>query len=289
MIAGEPAPSVVWAAPVALTPAVSSTLMKTVARWLGSTALSGLVSSVTLLAAGPGAPRDDLVWLKSQGTLLFEDSFEREETGTGLKDIGNGWENATADRAKGIKQADLDQGILKVNSATKEAGHMSHIHHDAGFRNGGVYLRFRFPESAKGVRLQVGFVDREVSSSIHAGHLCYAFVSEDSVLLKDSGTGFHSLAIQKRIEEGKKANSGKMPEEIAAFLKSKEVTVPWKGDREWHDLVLVTDGDAMRLSIDGKLLKEFRSEGFAHPAKRWVSLLSANSFWVDDVKVWKVN
>lgn len=263
--------------------------MNTVPRMPCSAALFGLVLSVTILAGAPEAPRDDLVWLKSKGTLLFEDSFEREETGTGLKDIGNGWENATAERAKGIKQADLDQGILKVNSATKEAGHMAHLHHDAGFRDGGVYLRFRFAEPAKGVRLQVGFVDRAVSSTIHAGHLCYAFVSEDSILLKDSGTGFHSLAVQKRIEEGKKATGGKMPEEIAAFLKSKEVTVPWKGDREWHDLVLVTEGNAMRISIDGKLLKEFRSEGFAHSAKRWVSLLSANSFWVDDVKVWKVN
>ena len=32
---------------------------------------------------------------------------------------------------------------------------MAHLHHDAGFRDGGVYLRFRFPEPAKGVRLQV--------------------------------------------------------------------------------------------------------------------------------------
>jgi hypothetical protein len=250
-------------------------------------ALAGFFFSETALAESAASSRDDLAWLKTKGTLLFEDSFEREETGTGLKDIGNGWENATADRVKGIKQADLDQGILKVNSATKEAGHMSHIHHDAGFTDGGVYLRYRLPGSVKGYRLQVGFVDREVSSTIHAGHLCYAFLSEDSIMLKDSGTGFHSLEVQKRIEAGKKA-TGKMPEDIAALLKTKESTVPWKTDQGWHDLVLVTEGDEMRLSIDGKLVHQFKSAGFAHPAKRWVSLLTANAYWVDEVKVWKV-
>ena len=259
-----------------------------------STRLWWPLAAAALLALTPctqaesaNSTRDDLAWLQSKGTLLFEDSFNREETGNGLKDLGNGWESATADRVKHVKQADLDEGILKVNSATQEARHGAHIHHDAGFTDGGVYLRFKFPGSMKGVRLQVGFVDREVSSTVHAGHLCYAFLSEDSILLKDSKTGFHSLELQKRIEEGKKA-TGKVPEEITALLKTKEVTFPWKGDQEWHDLVLVTEGDAMRLSIDGKLLKEFHSEGFAHPMKRWVSLLSANSFWVDEVKVWKV-
>jgi len=31
-----------------------------------------------------------------------------------------------------LKQADLDGGVLKAASATKEAGHAAHIHHEAG-------------------------------------------------------------------------------------------------------------------------------------------------------------
>ena len=57
---------------------------------------------------------------------------------------------------------------------------------------------------------------------------------------------------------------------------------------DWHDLVLVTEGDELRLSIDGNPLAKHRSEGFAHPMKRWFSFLTPSTVWIDDVKVWKV-
>jgi hypothetical protein len=105
------------------------------------------------------------VSLRSKGTLLFHDAFEREETGTGLEDIGNCWESATADRVPQIQQADLDAGILKVSSATEQAQPAAHIHHDAGFAAGGVVGRFRFPELNRRQALQLGFVDRELKGS----------------------------------------------------------------------------------------------------------------------------
>jgi hypothetical protein len=52
--------------------------------------------------------------------------------------------------------------------------------------------------------------------------------------------------------------------------------------------VLVTEGDEMRVMLDGKPLGSHRSEGFAHPMKRWFSLLMNPSAWIDDVKVYKV-
>jgi len=256
-------------------------------RAFASFAAIALILSAASIHAATAGLSGDLVWLKSKGTLLFEDSFDRDETGNGAKAIGNGWNSATADRVPHLKQADIDDGVLKVNSATKEAGHAIHLHHDAGFQDGGVYLRFRLPGIVKGYRLQVGFVDREVNATVHAGHLGYAFLSQDSILLKDSKTGFHSLDVQRRITEGKK-NSGKMPEDVAALLRNRESQVSWQADEAWHDLLLVTEGDVMRLSIDGRLVHEFASPGFAHAMKRWVSLLSSNSFWVDDEKVWRV-
>jgi hypothetical protein len=44
----------------------------------------------------------------------------------------------------------------------------------------------------------------------------------------------------------------------------------------------------MRLSLDGKVLAHHRSEGFAHPMKRWFSFLAPSTVWIDDVKIWKV-
>ena len=52
--------------------------------------------------------------------------------------------------------------------------------------------------------------------------------------------------------------------------------------------MLVTEGDEMRVTLDGKPLGSHRSEGFAHPMKRWFSLLMNPSAWVDEVEAWKV-
>jgi hypothetical protein len=51
---------------------------------------------------------------------------------------------------------------------------------------------------------------------------------------------------------------------------------------------LITVGDEMRLTLDGKLIAKHRSEGFAHPMKRWFSFLIPNTVWIDDVKIWKI-
>ncbi|MCX6919294.1 MAG: hypothetical protein NTX41_08345 [Verrucomicrobia bacterium] len=243
-------------------------------------ALLACLMAVSLAAA------DDTAWLKSKGTLLFHDAFERDETGNGLKGIGNGWESATADRVPEIKQADLDAGILKVASATKEAGHAAHIHHDAGFTDGGVVIRFKFPGLNKSEGLQLGFVDREVKD-IHAGHLCYAILSQSNVTLIDHKTGVMNLAIRKQREEATAKKTNVTPD-LEALLKTKQVVTPLKADTEWHELSLVTEGDEMRCSLDGKVVARHRSEGFAHPMKRWLSFLVGSTVWIDDVKIYKV-
>ena len=82
---------------------------------------------------------DDAAWLRDKGTLIFKDTFDREEDGNLAAAIGNGWNSATANRVPQIKQADLDGGVLKVTSAV-EAGHQAHIHHEAGFEDGGAIV-----------------------------------------------------------------------------------------------------------------------------------------------------
>jgi hypothetical protein len=229
---------------------------------------------------------DDAAWLQTKGALLFHDAFEREETGNGLKDIGNGWESATADRVPHIKQADLDTGILKIASATKEAGHAAHIHHDAGFTDGGVIVRFKFPGVNSAEGLQLGFVDRELKG-VHAGHLCYAIISQSNVTLIDHKTGVMNLEIRKQREAATAAKT-KVSPELETLLKTKQLVAPLKADTEWHELTLVTEGDEMRFSLDGKLAAAHRSEGFAHEMKRWFSFLASSTVWIDDVKVYKV-
>ncbi|MEI6241422.1 MAG: hypothetical protein WCR51_13625, partial [Planctomycetia bacterium] len=63
-------------------------------------------AALLLVAFASAAMADDAAWLKS-GTLIFEDSFDREEDGNLAGAIGNGWNSATADRVPDVKQADL--------------------------------------------------------------------------------------------------------------------------------------------------------------------------------------
>ncbi|MBU6300190.1 MAG: hypothetical protein KGS60_01440 [Verrucomicrobia bacterium] len=230
--------------------------------------------------------RSDRVWLETAGTLLFHDSFDREEEGNLAKAVGNGWNSATADRVPAIKQADLDKGVLKIASASKEAGHAAHIHHEAGFADGGVVVKFKFPGLTKGESLQLGFVDRE-TKGIHAGHLGYALLGGGSAMLIDHKTGVMQLEIRAR-RQGYLDRKEPLPPDLDALLKSKQTVVPWKSDEKWHELTLVTEGDEMRLSLDGKPVARHRSEGFAHPVKRWFSFLVPNTVWIEDVKIYKV-
>lgn len=229
---------------------------------------------------------DDAAWLTKQGSLIFQDTFEREEDGNLAKAIGNGWNSATADRVPHLKMADLDKGILKVASASKEAGHAAHIHHEAGFTDGGVIVRFRFPGENKDESLQLGFVDRE-TKGVHAGHLCYAMLSRGNLALADYKTGVMDLAIRAR-RQPYLDRKEPLPADLDALLKTKQISLPWKSDDEWHELVLVTEGDEMRLTIDGKEVASHRSEGFAHPMKRWFSFLIPSTVWIDEVKIYRV-
>ncbi len=230
--------------------------------------------------------RDTPAWLESRATLIFHDDFEREESGNLAAALGNGWNSATADRVPAIKQADLDGGILKIASATREAGHAAHIHHEAGFTDGAAVVRFRFPGLGDGESLQLGFVDRE-TKGVHAGHLCYAVLGAGKATLMDSKTGVMNLEIRQR-RQGYLDRKEKLPADLEALLKTKSSSVPWRADHEWHELVLVTVGDEMRLSIDGQLVLSHRSEGYAHPMKRWFSFLVPGTVWIDDVKIWKL-
>jgi hypothetical protein len=125
------------------------------------------------------------------------------------------------------------------------------------------------------------------TKGIHAGHLCYGVLSQSNIALMDSKTGVMNLEIRKRRQEYLDRKE-KLPAYLEALLKTKQFIVPWKADTDWHELVLVTEADELRLSIDGKLLAHHRSEGFAHPMKRWFSFLVNNTVWIDDVKIWKV-
>ena len=150
----------------------------------------------------------------------------------------------------------------------------------------GVWVRFRFPGLQAGETLQFGFVDREMPG-VHAGHLAHGILAPGSIPLIDQKTGVMKLGLRARRQEmlGRKEP---MPPDLEALLKSRQKIPSWKSDTKWQDLLVVTEGDEMRLSLDGKLMVRHGSEGLAHPVKRWFSFLVSRTVWIDDVKIWRV-
>jgi len=53
----------------------------------------------------------------------------------------------------------------------------------------------------------------------------------------------------------------------------------------WHDLLITIRSETASVSIGGKPVASFSSEGVAHPTKRVVRLVVSRQAWVDDLKV----
>jgi len=235
-----------------------------------------LLSMLLVCQSAIAASDEDLV--KSQGTLLFEDHFDRDEPSADKEAIGNGWTSNSAWRAKGKKQVDLADGVMKVTRAA-EADHGVAIFHDTALQDGAVQLKFKL---GAGDDLGIDFVDRECKT-VHAGHLCMARATLKRVSLRDSKTGAMDLKIQERRLKGDKSP------ELAALLKTKSAEFPVElNANDWHQILVVVQGDVMRVTLDGKPIGQLKSEGIAHPTKRMITLAVIKSAEVDDVKVWKL-
>lgn len=228
--------------------------------------------------AAPVLAADDAAMVKSRGTLLLEDDFDRDESTPDKEQIGGGWTSNSAWRAKGQKQVDLDGGAMHVTRA-RVADHGVAIFHDVAFQDGAVQLRFKL---GPGDDLGVDFVDRQLKT-VHAGHLCIARVTLKGVTLTDSKTGGMDNKIRERRQAGDKSP------ELAKLLKSKTANFPLTLEPDtWHTLLVVVEGDVMRATVNGKPAGQFRSEGIAHPTKRMITLAVNKSAGVDDVKVWRL-
>lgn len=130
-----------------------------------------------------------------------------------------------------------------------------------------VKVKFRFV-SDKAKSFNVWFDDKNYKGS-HAGHICQATISPTGVNLADAKTGGFDLT--GGLYDRKKA--GQLTDDEKKMLASKQKRVPSKislGD--WHDLVVQTEGDTIRVTVDGKDAGSFSSPGITHETKSLVSL-----------------
>ncbi len=218
-----------------------------------------------------------IIFAEDRGTLIFEDDFERNESQETKDEIGKGWGSNSRWRAAGNKQVDLKNGAMYI-FMHKDADHAVSVTHPAEFRDGAIELRFML-EDAKD-SLGLNFADLKYKK-VHAGHLFLAKVNTRNVELTDLKTGNMDL----KTRELRKAK--KVPPALQELLKTKRKRFPHKlKTGKWYTLLVDVTGDTMTVSIDGKKVGAFSSEGIAHPTKRTLRLSVPKNAVVDDVKIY---
>ena len=130
-----------------------------------------------------------------------------------------------------------------------------------------VSVKFRFV-SEKAKSFNVWFDDKDFKGS-HAGHICSVSVSPAAVNIGDAKTG----NFRNDIYEKKKTVPPTLTAEDKAMLATKNKSLPVKFTlQDWHTLAITTKNDEIAVSIDGKAVGAFKSEGVGHDHKTLVSL-----------------
>ncbi len=214
-----------------------------------------------------------------QGTLIFEDDFERSESQEKTDEPGQGWGTNSKSRAKGNKQVDLRNGAMYI-STHPEADHAASVTHAAEFTNGTVRLRFMLEDEKDSLGLN--FADPQCTE-VHAGHLFAARVSTKDVLLQDLKTGNMRLDIR----EARQAKQPLSDEQQAALVGKNRTTPHRLTAGQWYTVEATIQGDKLTVAIDGQPIASHTSPGIGHPTKRMLRLAVPRNAVVDDVKIWR--
>ncbi|SKB00911.1 hypothetical protein SAMN02745166_03252 [Prosthecobacter debontii] len=159
-----------------------------------------------------------------------------------------------------------DGVLVGITAPTSDHSAVDNIKFD-GEKDLQVSVKFKFV-SDKAKSFNVWFDDKNYKGS-HAGHICQATISPTSVNLADAKTGGFDLT--GGLYDRKKANQLTADEKKMLASKAKRLPVKLSLE-EWHTLVVETQGDELLVSIDGKDVGSFKSEGIAHDTKSLVSL-----------------
>ncbi len=213
------------------------------------------------------------------GKLIFSDDFERNESQEVKDEVGNGWKTNSASRAGGNKQVDLKDGAMRIY-IHETADHGVSVTHPAEFRDGRVEIKFMLEHEKDSLGLN--FADQQYKK-VWAGHLFKVIIGLKQTELADLKTGVMDL----KIREARKAKTVTAAQQ--KMLKTKSKRIPHKLEKgKWYTAVAKIVGDKLSVSIDGKEVGSFSSEGIAHPTKRMLRLAIHRNVVVDDLKIYSM-
>lgn len=196
------------------------------------------------------------VFAEDLGKLVFEDTFNRNETQEEKDEVGNGWTtNADKPWSKGKKQADLRDGALYVTPADgKQSGLL--VIRPADFRDGTIQFRFQLPNATDQIGLMVA--DKNLKN-VHAGHVMNVWMHPGRVKVSDMLNGSYAPEIYKR------RKAGQLTKEDKAQIAASGRTFPAPIEvQKWHSVTITTMNDRLTVQIDGQQVGRFSSPSFAH-------------------------
>jgi hypothetical protein len=185
--------------------------------------------------------------------LIFRDDFTAEG-------FGKAWGH--------YKSSSIVKGgvLVGITAPTSDHSAVDHIRIE-GERDLEVSVKFRFvSDKAKG--FNVWFDDKNYKGS-HAGHICQASISPKGINISDAKTGGFNL--EGGLYDRKKANQLTADEKTMIASKAKSFPVKLTL-QDWHTLTVQTDGDELKVILDGTPAGSFKSPGIQHETKSLISL-----------------
>lgn len=231
-----------------------------------------LITAAAFAADLPAIPAESIAKKKE---LLFSDDFEGAEPAKVWHKVvptfavEKGTLKGTQTRDKSIPAAD-GKPAVQAHAAVHGL--------EIPTRDSVVEVKIRLEGATM---VSVEFDDRKYTGA-HYGHLCLAQVRTNGVTIVDQRDG----SMRNDIYEMSKDPDKKA--ERAALLKGRQVTYPAKVESGiWHDLVVETVGDTMRVTLDGKPAAFLKSSGIGHATKSKIELgVGGKDGFFDDIKVW---
>ena len=211
------------------------------------------------------------------GALVFEDSFERNESREDEEEVGSDWITSTEAHVPGRKQADLRDGYLFIEKHEKAPNGVS-LRHAFPFRDGTIEMKVKFNDSRDALGINLADYDEKSSGA----QLAEAVLKPSGIRMEDLKTGQANL----NIKVAKKRNALTDEQKAALLAKRKEFPHPLSVE-EWHHVVITVSGDQVRCMIDGEEVGSLRSPGIAHETKTWVRLHVHRSICIDEVRFWR--
>ena len=231
------------------------------------------ITAASVAAAGlPQVPAEPIAIKKD---LLFSDDFSAATPAAAWHKVVPTF-TFEEGALKGVQTREKD--VVSADGKSTNKAHAA-VHGLAiPTRDSVVECRIKFDGATM---IDVEFDDRAYTNS-HYGHLCRAVVRTNGVTIMDEREGSQNMAIKAL------RNDPTKKDEVTRLMSGRQITYPMSvTPGVWHDLIVETAGETMRVVLDGKPAALLKSPGIGHATKSKIELGTAGKGgWFDDIKVW---